>query len=178
MAAKAQNGRLRSPLALAVRMRSSTLVQGGLPCLLGQGQDRGLDALVAVEPDREPQLAAGQFVDEGMGGAGGIGPHQGRPAPHWLGQPKQRHPQHGQMIGCGVGAGVAGPQDGSQRLAGAIAAVQPAAQRVEPEALLVGRRRALLVGVRVDQGRVNVQDQRPCRGRAQRPGLLANPGQR
>jgi hypothetical protein len=49
---------------------------------------------------------------------------------------------------------------------------------VKPEALLVGRRRALLLGVRIDKGRVDVQDQRPCRGRAQLPGPLADPGQR
>ena len=82
------------------------------------------------------------------------------------------------MIGCGVGASVARPKHPCEGLAGAIAAVQPAAQRVEPEAVLVGRRRALLVGVRIDKGRVQVQDQRSRRGRAQRPRLLAGPGQR
>jgi hypothetical protein len=45
------------------------------------------------------------------------------------------------MVGCGVGPGIAGPQDHVQRLPGAIAAVQPAPKRVEPIALLVGRRR-------------------------------------
>jgi hypothetical protein len=95
-----------------------------------------------------------------------------------LGQPKQGHRQHVQMIGGGVGAGVARPKHPGKGLAGAIPAVQPDPQRVEPEALLVGRRRTLLVGVRIDQGRINIQDQRPCRGRAQRPRLLADSGQR
>jgi hypothetical protein len=57
-----------------------------------------------------------------------------------LGQPEQGHRQHVQMIGGGVGTSVARPQDGSQRLAGAIPAVQPATKRMKPEALLVGRR--------------------------------------
>lgn len=82
------------------------------------------------------------------------------------------------MIGCGVGAGVAGPKHPGKGLAGAIPAVQPAAKRMEPEALLVGRRRALLVGMGVDQGRIQVQDQRPRRRRAKLPRLLADPGQR
>ena len=82
------------------------------------------------------------------------------------------------MVGCGVGPGIAGPQDHGQRLPGAIAAVQPATKRVKPVAMLVGRRRALLIGVRLDQGRVQVQDQRPRWGRTQRPGALADPGQR
>ena len=44
-------------------------------------------------PIENYQLAAGQFVDEGVGGAGGIGPDQDRPTPHWFGQPKKRHAQ-------------------------------------------------------------------------------------
>src|SRR5215218_6626372 len=75
-AGEIQVGELGDPGAAA---GSAVGVQGGLPGRLGQGQDRGLDALVAVEPDREPQLAAGQFVDEGVGGAGGVGPDQDRP---------------------------------------------------------------------------------------------------
>jgi hypothetical protein len=95
-----------------------------------------------------------------------------------LGQPEQGHRQHVQMIGCGVGAGVARSKNPCKGLAGAIAAVQPAAKRMEPEALLVGTGRALLVGVGIDQGRVQVQDQRPRRCRAQLPGTLADSGQR
>jgi hypothetical protein len=49
---------------------------------------------------------------------------------------------------------------------------------VEPEALLVDAGRALLVAVGLDQGRVQVDDQRPLGCRAQRPGALADPGQR
>jgi hypothetical protein len=101
-----------------------------------------------------------------------------RPPAGGLGQGQQGHRQHLHMVGCGVGPGIAGPQDHGQRLAGAIAAVQPATKRVKPVALLVGRRRALLVGVRLDKGRVHVQQQRPHRCRTQRPGALADPGQR
>jgi|RhiMetdeSRZDD1v2_1073273.scaffolds.fasta_scaffold72667_2 hypothetical protein len=123
-------------------------------------------------------VAADEFVDEGVGGAGGVGADQDRPPAGWLGQGQQHHRQHLHIVGCGVGPGIAGPQDHGQRLPGAIAAVQPATKRVKPVAVLVGRRRALLVGVRLDKGRVHVQDQRPRWGRAQCPGALADPGQR
>jgi hypothetical protein len=137
-----------------------------------------LDALVAVEPDREPQLAADQVVDEGVGRAGGAGADQARLSAGWLGQRQQRHRQHVPVILGGIGGGIAGPQQRRQCLAGPIAAVQPSAKRVEPEALLVGAGRALLVGVGLDQGRVHVDDQRPRRSSPQRPGPLADPGQR
>jgi ABC transporter len=122
-------------------------VQGGLPCLLGQGQDGGLHSLVAVEPDPEPQAGADEVISEGVGRAGGVGSDKDRLVPQRLGQCQQGHRQHVQVILGGVGPCVAGPKDHRERLAGAIAAVHPAAQRMESEALLVGRRRALLVGV-------------------------------
>src|SRR5829696_6484029 len=69
-------------------------IQGRLPRLLGQGQDRLLDALVAVEPDRELQLAADQFADDGVGRASGVAADQGRLVPDVLGQAEQGHRQH------------------------------------------------------------------------------------
>ena len=73
-----------------------------------------MDTLVAVEPDREPKVAADEFVDEGVGGVGGVGADQDRPPAGWLGQGQQRHRQHLHMVGCGPG--IAGPQDHGQRL--------------------------------------------------------------
>ena len=58
------------------------------------------------------------------------------------------------MVGGGVGARVAGPQHHRQRLAGAI---QPAAQRMKAEAVLAMGRRALLLGMHLDQMAVEVQ---------------------
>jgi hypothetical protein len=66
------------------------------------------------------------------------------------------------VVGGVVGGGVAGPQQTSQRLAAAVAAVQVGQQRVEPEGVLVGAGRALLaVGVGKQQGGVEVQDRPP-----------------
>ena len=87
-----------------------------------------------------------------------------------------------QVIG-GAGGGVARPQQAGQRLPGRLAAVQVGQQRVEPEGVLVGARRALLgVAVGQHQGRVGVDDQqlerrggrrRPRRGRGHGPGRPA-----
>jgi len=83
--------------------------------------------------------------------------------------------EHRYVIGGGAGAGVAGPQQHGQLLAGGI---QPGAQRVEPEPALVGRRRLFLLRVRPDQGgvdvdhveaRVHARRPRPCTGSG--PGL-------
>jgi hypothetical protein len=65
---------------------SAVGVHGGLPCRLGQPEDRSLDALVAVEPDRKRKVAAGQIVGEGVGRGGGVGSDQDRLVPQRLGQ--------------------------------------------------------------------------------------------
>lgn len=59
------------------------------------------------------------------------------------------------MIGGGVRAGVAGPQDGGECLVGLV---EVAEQRVESEAALVVASRLLLLGVGGDQGGVDVED--------------------
>jgi hypothetical protein len=80
---KIQPGQLGDPGTPA---GSAVGVHGGLPYRLGQIQDRLLDALVAVEPDREPQVAADELIDDGVGGAGGVGADQDRPPTSWPGQ--------------------------------------------------------------------------------------------
>jgi hypothetical protein len=76
----------------------------------------------------------------------------------------------------GVGAGIARPQDPTQCLAGAVTAVQEAHQRVDAEATLVGPGRALLVGVRRNQGAVPVNDQQPVDVRTGPPGRRSGMG--
>ncbi len=64
------------------------------------------------------------------------------------------------MVGGGVGAGVARPQQPSQRFARRdIGAVQEAVERVEAEGVLPGRGGVLLLGVGNDHGGVEVQHQ-------------------
>jgi hypothetical protein len=102
-----------------------------------------------------------QPAGEPVGGPGGVGAHHDGLVTGSRGQLRQGEVDHVDVVGDGVGAGVAGPQDAGQRLAGAVAAVQAAHQRVEPEAALVGPGRALLVGVRGHQGGVHVHQQQP-----------------
>ena len=96
-----------------------------------------------------------------MGRPGGVGADHDGLVTSGRGELRQGEVDHLDVVGDGVGAGVAGPQDAGQRLAGAVAAVQAAPQRVEPEAALVGPGRALLVGVRGHQGGVHIHQQQP-----------------
>jgi len=72
-----------------------------------------------------------------------------------LGQLGERALEHLDVVGSGVRAGVARPQQTRQRL---LASRLVAEQRVEAEAALVRPGRALLVGVSGDQGGVEVED--------------------
>jgi hypothetical protein len=60
-------------------------VDGRLPGAGGRGQDGGLDVGVDRQPGRKQQLATDQVVDEGVGGAGGVGADQDRPGSDRLG---------------------------------------------------------------------------------------------
>lgn len=73
-----------------------------------------------------------------------------------VGELGERGVEHGDVVLSGVGRGVAGPQQAGQGLAGVV---EEAQQRVVAEAVFVGRRRVLLLGVAGDQGGVDVQDQ-------------------
>jgi hypothetical protein len=111
-------------------------VDRGLPGVGSHGQDRGADALVGRQADREPHAALAQVVDQGMGGAAGVGADQQRLVAGGLGELRERQIYHLDVVGGAFGAGVARPQDPSQGLAGPIAAVQEGDQRVETEAAL------------------------------------------
>ncbi len=115
------------------------------------------------------------------------GQHPGRvrvatPGPGVGWQRGDRHVQHLDVIGGGVAAGVARAQQPGQRLAtGDVRAVQVAQQRVEAEALLPGRRGVLLLRVRGQQARVEVEPQHlrrigQVRSGAGRPGPLPRRG--
>ena len=94
------------------------------------------------------------------------------------GQLGDRHVDDGELIGTRVRRRVARPQDPGE----GFAVVGEAEHRVEPEPALVVRRRALLVlGVDLDQRRVDVQHHRPRRRRRRphrRSGLGARRAQR
>jgi hypothetical protein len=106
----------------------------------------------------------------------GVGADQDRLLlPRLSGELGEREVDHVDLVGGGVGRGVAGPQDRGQRLAGAVTTVQPGRQRVEPEGVLVGAGRALLVGVRGHQGGIQVDHQQPVHPGAGLPGPPAGP---
>jgi len=53
-------------------------VDRGQPGVGGQRQDRVADAVVQVEPDREPDPTLAQVRKKGVGGAGRVGADQDR----------------------------------------------------------------------------------------------------
>ena len=100
-----------------------------------------------------------------MGATGGVGPDEdlaaGSGARSMAGQLAQRLAQHADVVGGGVGPGVARTQQHRQRLAGAISTVvDKRPQRMVPVSALERRRGAFLVRVRGHQRRVDVDDQR------------------
>lgn len=114
-----------------------------------------------------------------MGGPGRIAAHQhpGRigivavaTAPRR--QRRQRLFEHGDVVKGGVGAGITGPQQSSQRLtAGDLRTIQKRQQRVMAKGLLPRRRRVLLgIGVIDDQGGVDI-DMQPLPGHRAGPNL-------
>jgi hypothetical protein len=93
------------------------------PGVGGHGQHRGADALVGRQADREPHATRAKVVGEGVGGAGGVGPHHHRLLPGGRWELRQRQVGDLGVVGGGVGAGVARPQQASERLAGAVLAI-------------------------------------------------------
>jgi len=72
-----------------------------------------------------------------------------------LGQLSQGQVQHGQVVSGGVAAGVTRAQDSGQGFAsGYVGAAEEDQQRVEPEAVLVGRGGVLLVKLAQVRGKV------------------------
>jgi len=128
-----------------------------LGSLAGQGEADGVGQAPPVHP---PQ--------HGVGAAGVVRadqhPPSGPGAGDMSGQLGQRALDHGDVVGGGVGPGIARAQQDAQRLPGAFrAVVDERAQRVEPIPALERRTRVLLVRVSRDQRRVQVHDQRVLR---------------
>jgi len=85
--------------------------------------------------------------------------------------------EHGGVVARGVGSRVAGPQQtGERHSARSARAVEVAEQRMEAEAALVVAGRAVLVRMRADERRVDVDHERPGRARAEREGALPGAG--
>jgi hypothetical protein len=116
-----------------------------------------------------------------VGGPGGVGADQhlaaGPAAGAVAGELPQRGAGDGDVVGGGVGPGVAEPRQHRQWLPAARrAVVGEAPQWMESVAAFERRRGLLLVAVRGDQGGVEVDDQRRRRARRGVRGVF--PGQR
>lgn len=117
-----------------------------------------------------------------MRAAGGVGAHQGpSSAAVWLRELGQRLRGRGDVVGGGVAARVARPQQARARLVGALrAVVDEREQGVMSEGLLPGCGGVLLLGVGQDQDAVDVHDHLAARVRrrviGQPPDPLAHVG--
>jgi len=111
-----------------------------------------------------------------MGRPGAVGAHEDRLGFDDLARELlERVGEHGDLVAGVVCARVAGTQLARQRHPArlAVGAVQVGQQRMKPEPALVGAARAVLVRVRGDQRRVDVDNQRPGRSSTQRERPLA-----
>jgi hypothetical protein len=138
-------------------------VIGALPGPLGHPGEGFGDGVGQGEPHRVRQPLGGEPVQQLVRAAGGVGAHQDLAAgagPRSVpGQLAQRLAQHGDVVGGGVGAGVARAQQHRKRLTGAgRAVIDERPQWMVAKPALKRRRRALLVRVRRDQGGVDVDD--------------------
>jgi hypothetical protein len=140
-------------------------VVGRGPHLVGNpGQDGG-GVERQSEPDRVQHPLPAQPLQEPVGAAGGVAANQHRtsrthPRPV-TGQLLQRVPGGRDVVGDGVGAGVARPEHDLQRLTSAgLAVIEERTQRVEAIAALVGGPGRFLVAVGGDQRRIEVDDHR------------------
>jgi hypothetical protein len=86
-------------------------VDRGLPGVGGHGQHRAADALVGRQADREPHATLAQVIGQLVGGAAAVGPHQQPLVVCGLGELGERQVDHLDVVGGGVGTGVARPQD-------------------------------------------------------------------
>ena len=110
-----------------------------------------------------------------MGSAGGISADQDLQALEVLGRDLRERPiEHRHMIGGGVRAGVPRSEQGAERLPGLI---QVDLQRVKPVAALVVPGRLLLLRMRRDQRRIDIERQ-PLRRTMQLPEPRPRPGVR
>lgn len=140
-------------------------VESGLPVRGREGGELVDQVLGQPEPDRVGQPLGDQPVEEFVGGARAVDADQHLPpgpaAGLVTGELAQRGTDDGDVVSGGVRARVAGPQQLREWLPGATrAVVGEGPQRMMTEPALERRRRALLLRVGGDQGRVGVDDQR------------------
>ncbi len=120
-------------------------------------EDRSTNRLGQLVPNREADPGFAAVRGERVRAPADIGADQDLPVEVLGGQLLQREPEHGEVIGGRVRAGVPRSEDRRQRLAGLI---QPAAERMKPVPVLVVPGRHLLLRVRGQQRRVDVQRDR------------------
>jgi hypothetical protein len=138
-------------------------VQRCLPRLPGHVLQRVEDGRPAAQSDGVAQVELVQVLDEAVRAGAAVAAHHD-PAAQIFGQLGKSVVQHGDVVGGVVRAGLARPEHRGQALPGATqAVVGEGQQRGEPEAPLEGGLRTFLVRVRVDQRRVQVDDQPPVR---------------
>jgi hypothetical protein len=155
---------------LAVGPLATVLIERRPPRVLGQLEDRSPDRLGQVIADREPDPAVAAPVQQRVRGAGRIAAHQDLDLFDVLGRDLlERGLGDRDLVGGGVGAGVARSQLAGQRLAGLIGVGQ---HRTKPEAALECARCAFLVGVRTDQRGIEI-DRQPLGRADQLPRPLA-----
>ena len=117
----------------------------------------------------------GQPGQELVRAAAGIGADQ-HPPPQLAGQLGQRQPGSLDVIGGGVGPGVARPQHDGQRFPGAFwTVVGEGGQRVEPEGLLPGRAGLLLLRAGGHDRGVEVNGDQTASAGCRVPGQLPGP---
>ena len=81
---------------------------------MGDGQDRGADTLVGRQADREPHATLAKMAGKGVGGAAGVGAHHDRLVPGGRWELREREIDDLDVVGGGVGAGVARPENPGQ----------------------------------------------------------------
>lgn len=169
------------PVSSAIGSLADLALRGdGLgPRRRGKGQDPQAERVSHLHADGELDPALDEGVDEGVAGPRGVGAHQhgdpvfGIGAEGLDGQLGQGEIEHRDVIRRAVRMGVARPQHHGEGLAGGVA---KAGHRMEPKAVLVRRSGAVLLRVRVQEGGVDVQDERSMlaeRAQAGLPGTSA-----
>ncbi len=157
-----ETGELDDPRAIVGR--AVGLDRGSPVFFLGQTQGVA-DPLIDRKADREPHLSVPTAVHEVVCRAGGVGAHQHLDVVRRDGKLGEGPVQDLEVI-CGVvRSRVPRPQQSSERFTGRV---QVGDDRIEPEPSLVGRCRILLLGMRVEEGPVDV-DHDLARGHARRP---------
>ena len=135
------------------------------PTLFRDLEDRRADRLRQLVANREPDLSVAAVRRERVRLTTNIRAHEDLAVNVLHRQLREREPEHGEVILCRVRPGVPGSQDRGERLAGLV---QPTAERVEPVPVLVVAGRQLLLRMRGQQRRVDVQRDR-LRPRARAP---------